>query len=127
MNGQEYRICSDCEEKKVLSGYVFYKLKTFDKKKIFDDVCIQCRKKANSRNQNMKRKKTKGILDQCRNRNCSNEILRVGFKHFCSDECRMSENKMIKLDRSEESKQQIKKAIDPKFLVRGPIYGVHYV
>ena len=126
MNGQKRRICSDCGGSKVLNGYVFYRLKTFSKKKIFDDVCIECRKKDHSYEQNLKRRKLDGVPDVCKNRNCSNKILRVGFKTYCSSECRVEENMLVKKEERKDIKKIARKEINIKYLVRGRISGVDY-
>ena len=122
--------CIRCKVEKINNGYNFKKTKsTMGLADSFDIVCRRCRDIAYSSIENEKRKKFKRpTIVVCKNRNCDKEIRKVGFKFYCSDECRKDQclYDAILIRAGKKEMSGVKKPIDSKWLKRGAISGVDY-
>ncbi len=124
MKDNKRRKCIRCKQIKVLNGYVFKKTKSkIGLAPSFDRVCVQCRKNEQNKEQNKHKRGVTPKLKQCKYRECTNTIRRVGFKYFCSDDCRRLEGMLDAQDRRDETNQTPRKKIDERFLKRG---NIHY-
>ncbi|RLA62741.1 MAG: hypothetical protein DRQ78_07620 [Epsilonproteobacteria bacterium] len=63
----------------------------------------------------------------CENRNCTKVMFAIRFKYYCSDKCKIDQQKFELRQRKKDEKILVpKQKIKPVFLVRGNISGVHY-
>lgn len=124
------RKCIRCKKTKPNNEHNFKRKKsTMNLADSIDVMCRDCRNKQYSKAENEKRKTTRRpTMIECRNRNCTKMVDKIGFKLYCTDECRHDQTSHnAKMKRKDEiALKGSTKPIPQKFLERGKIYGVDY-
>ena len=131
MNDNKMRICLRCKKEKPLTSKFFPRMQKYlDFKPGFARICRDCRKVIhNEQGKQRSKEKNAGKTRKCKYRNCDNRVLTKDLIRYCSPACKENERKAAAELRNEEKQRNgrnISEGIDPKFLVRGKIYGVDY-